>query len=43
MAKKKTALTTQPLEPLIYLVRDTPVMLDTDLANLYGVTTKQLN
>jgi hypothetical protein len=43
MAKKKTALTTQPLEPLIYTVRDTPIMLDSDLARIYGVSTGRFN
>ena len=43
MAKQKNSLATQPLEPLIYMVRDTRVMLDVDLAGLYGVTTKQFN
>ena len=43
MAKKKTALTIQPLEPLIYTVRDNRVMLDADLARIYGVTTGRFN
>ncbi len=43
MAKQKTALATQPLEPLIHLVRNTRVMLDSDLARIYGVTTKRFN
>jgi hypothetical protein len=33
----------QPLEPLIYTVRGHRVILDADLARLYGVTTKRLN
>ncbi len=28
---------------LIYLIRDRQVMLDSDLADLYGVQTKRLN
>ena len=28
---------------MIYIVRDQKVMLDSDLAKLYGVTTKRLN
>jgi len=32
-----------PVESLIYLVRNQKVMLDEDLANLYGVLTKSLN
>jgi hypothetical protein len=31
------------IEPLILTVRDQKVMLDSDLAALYGVTTKRLN
>ena len=31
------------LEPLIHVVRGRRVMLDADLARLYGVTTKALN
>lgn len=31
------------IEQKIYLIRDQKVMLDSDLAKLYGVTTKQLN
>jgi len=33
----------QPLEPLIYTIRSHRVILDADLARLYGVTTKRLN
>jgi hypothetical protein len=35
--------TEQPLEPLIYTIRSHRVILDADLARLYGVTTKRLN
>lgn len=38
--KKSTAL---PVEPLIRVIRGREVMLDEDLARLYGVTTKVLN
>ena len=31
------------IEKLIYEIRGVPVMLDSDLANLYEVETKQLN
>ena len=31
------------LVPLIHLIRDQRVILDADLARLYGVPTKQLN
>lgn len=33
----------KPIDRLIYLVRGQPVMLDADLATLYGVRTKELN
>jgi hypothetical protein len=33
----------QPLEPLIFAIRGHRVILDADLARLYGVTTKRLN
>lgn len=33
----------KPIEPLILTLRDQRVMLDFDLANLYGVPTKRLN
>jgi hypothetical protein len=33
----------QTLEPLIYTIRGHRVILDADLARLYGVTTKRLN
>ena len=33
----------EPLEPLIYTIRGHRVVLDADLARLYGVTTKRLN
>ncbi len=41
--QKMKTLVTQPLEPLIHVVRDTRVMLDSDLARLYGVTTSGFN
>jgi phage regulator Rha-like protein len=34
---------TKPLEALIHMVRGQKVMLDADLASLYGVETKQIN
>ena len=37
------ALLRQEIASLIYLVRGHRVMFDTDLAELYGVETKQLN
>src|SRR5450755_2833217 len=33
----------EALEPLIYVVRDQRVMLDADLARIYGTGTKQFN
>lgn len=33
----------EPLDPLIFVVRDQRVILDNDLARLYGVPTKALN
>jgi hypothetical protein len=44
MATYKTA--TEPvrkIEEMIFLIRGARVMLDSDLARIYGVTTKQLN
>jgi len=42
-APKKPSLSAEPLEPLILRLRDRRVMLDADLARLYGVTTKRFN
>lgn len=39
----RSALTAKAIERKIYLVRGQKVMLDSDLAGLYGVTTKRLN
>ncbi len=38
---RKTA--SEPLEPLIFMIRGQRVVLDADLARLYGVTTKRVN
>ena len=46
MAKKarNTSLATvDQIERAIHIIRGQRVMLDSDLATLYGVTTKQLN
>src|SRR5437868_1268620 len=45
MAKKPTPATIQPeqIERAIQIVRGQRVMLDSDLARLYGVTTAALN
>ena len=42
--KTKQALTTlEPIEPVIRIIRGQRVILDADLARIYGVTTKVLN
>ena len=44
MAKKATSIfPVERIQQCIYLVRKQKVMLDKDLAALYGVTTKRLN
>jgi hypothetical protein len=43
MAKQKNALVTAPLESLIAVIRGERVIFDSDLARLYGVTTKRFN
>jgi len=43
MADKKSTLPVERIEQLILLIRGQKVMLDTDLAELYGVPTKALN
>jgi hypothetical protein len=46
MAKRKRAalkINVERINKLIYIVRGQRVMLDVDLARLYGVTTKRLN
>ena len=43
MPAKKTPLSHEVLEPLIFLIRGHRVMLDSDLARLYEVGTKTLN
>src|SRR5437660_1790399 len=43
MPSKKPALTTQEIDNLIREIRGEKVILDSDLARLYGVTTKRLN
>ena len=43
MAEKNDHLTVEPLEPLIHSIRGQRVMVDADLARIYGVTTKVLN
>ena len=43
MPTKKKLTGAEPLEPLIFTMRGHRVMLDADLARLYGVTTKRFN
>jgi len=43
MPSKKPALTTEEIDDLIREIRGEKVILDSDLARLYGVTTKRLN
>lgn len=42
-ASQRDRVSDEQLEPLIFVVRDRRVILDTDLARLYVVTTKRLN
>ena len=43
MPKTPKTSTSRPVESLIHVIRDHKVMLDSDLATLYGVPTKSLN
>lgn len=43
MSAGKSRADEQPLEPLIFTIRGHRVILDADLARLYGVTTERLN
>jgi len=43
MAKQMGVLLVEEIQPRILLIRDQKVILDADLAILYGVTTKRLN
>ncbi|MCX5723757.1 MAG: ORF6N domain-containing protein [Nitrospirae bacterium] len=43
MSSRKPALVRESLESLIFVVRSQRVILDADLARLYGVTTKVFN
>lgn len=42
-AKKKAVAILEPVEPLVREIRNARVMLDSDLARIYGVTTGALN
>ena len=43
MAESSNRLRIEHLKKMIHVIRGQRVMLDTDLANLYGVTAKALN
>lgn len=43
LTTKSLSISVQIIERRIYLIRGQKVMIDFDLAELYGVTTKQLN
>jgi len=43
MAEKKIITSVEQIESLIFIIRGQKVMLDADLAELYGVATKRLN
>jgi len=43
MAHKAAAALVARIEDMIFLIRGQRIMLDSDLARIYGVTTKQLN
>lgn len=43
LAKKQALVIAAPVEPLIRLLRNQKVILDSDLAKIYGVSTKVLN
>lgn len=43
MANKKSIIPVEAIERRIFLIRHKKVMLDSDLAQLYGVSTKRLN
>ena len=41
--KKQALAKVEPIEPVIRMIRGQRVILDSDLAKIYGVTTKVLN
>lgn len=43
MKRDLTALSVERIEQLIYVIRGERIMLDSDLATIYGVSTKALN
>src|SRR5437870_13650125 len=42
-SKTKQTLTTEPTEPVIRVIRGQRVILDSDLAKIYGTSTTRLN
>jgi hypothetical protein len=42
-AKRRSSAIAPPIEPLIHTIREEKVILDADLARVYGVSTKVLN
>lgn len=43
MVRKSSQISISEIESKIFIVRNNKIMLDSDLAELYGVTTKRLN
>ena len=43
MSSRKPVVALDSLEPLILVIRGHRIILDADLARLYGVTTKRFN
>jgi len=43
MKKRTKTVALEPVEPLIHVVRGERIILDVDLARIYGVPTKRLN
>jgi len=43
MKKTTKTVALEPVEPLIHVVRGERIILDVDLARIYGVATKRLN
>ena len=41
--KKQSLIEVEPIEPVIRVIRGQRVILDSDLARIYAVTTKRLN
>ncbi len=43
MSKKTQLAESEPVEPLLHVLRGERIILDADLARIYGVSTKRLN